>query len=178
MKKALGTLAVLALLAVAAPARDKASDRAPGTITRALDTSTAVCTFADGNQLRVRYQRAAVDTREGLPLGKMWPSNGPATMFLFTPVKLTIGGTEIPVGAFSMYVIPEKDHWTLIVNKNVNEGANYDKAQDLLRATMQTGEIGQPAEQFTVYFAHIAPKQCNMRVYYGKSGSWAEFREH
>jgi hypothetical protein len=33
---------------------------------------------------------------------------------------------------------------------------------------------GQP---FSMVFAHMAPKQCNIRIYEGKTGTWAEFLE-
>jgi len=179
MRNTFGVLAAVALLAVSVSAQDKEdkeNDRAGRTVTKSLSAPDAVCTFADGKQLTVRYKRTAVDRNEDLPIGKLWPSSGSA-MLLFTPVGLAIGGFEIPAGAFSMYIIPGSDDWTLIVNKNVDESAKYDETQDLLRTPMKTGEIGAPAEEFRVYFAHIAPRQCNMRLYYGRRGSWAEFRE-
>ena len=43
-------------------------------------------------------------------------------MLLFTQGATTLGGSPIPVGAFSMYVIPGRDEWTLIVNRNVTPG--------------------------------------------------------
>jgi hypothetical protein len=176
MRKSLGTLAVLALLVVFVAAEDKERDQSAGTMAKSLNVPAAICTFSDGKQLTVRYKRTEVEKKEGLPVGKRWPSDEPA-MVLFTPVGLVINDAEIPPGAFSLYVIPEKDDWTLVVNRNVDESAKYDETQDLVRAPMKIGEIGQPVKEFTVYFAHIAPKQCNLRLYYGKTGSWAEFSE-
>lgn len=72
---------------------------------------------------------------------------------------------------------PGHNDWTLIINKNVTENASYDETHDLLRIPMNTGQVEQPAKEFVVYFAHIAPKQCNIRLYYGTTGAWAEFRE-
>jgi hypothetical protein len=76
-----------------------------------------------------------------------------------------------------MYVIPHRGNWTLILNKNVSEGSKYDEHQDLSRAEMQMGQLSQPNQQFSVFFGHVAPKQCNMRMYYGKTGTWVEFKE-
>jgi hypothetical protein len=89
-------------------------------------------------------------------------------MLLFTQTGLRIGGAQIPAGAFSLFVIPGHDDWTLVVNRNVPEGSEYDEAQDLARTPMKTGEL---------YFAHVAPRQCNLRLYYGKTGAWAELQE-
>ena len=41
---------------------------------------------------------------------------------------------------------------------------------------MQSGHLSEP-QPFVVSFGHIAPKQCNMRIYDGKIGTWAEFKE-
>ena len=98
-------------------------------------------------------------------------------MVLFTQTALTLGNSQIPEGAYSLYVIPEKENWTLVVNKNVAAGSKYDEKQDLVRAPMQSGEIDNPLKQPKVVFAHVAPKQCNMRLYYEKTGAWVEFKE-
>jgi len=37
------------------------------------------------------------------------------------------------------------------------------------------GQLSEPQRQLTVFFGHTEPKQCNMRIYHGKSG--AEFTE-
>jgi Protein of unknown function (DUF2911) len=136
-------------------------------------TDAATCTFQDGNQLSVRYNAGG---KNGLPEGKLWPADS-APMFLFTPVKLLIGSSEIPAGAYSMYVIPNKHSWTLILNKNVSPGSKYDEHQDLVRAEMQVGQLSERNKQFTVVFGHIAPKRCSMRMYYSNTGAWTEFKE-
>jgi hypothetical protein len=96
---------------------------------------------------------------------------------LFTQTALTLGNSEIPPGAYSLYVIPAKENWSLVVNKNVTPDSKYDAAQDLARTSIETGELGNPLKQPKVAFAHIGPKQCNMRLYYEKTGTWAEFHE-
>ena len=98
-------------------------------------------------------------------------------MFLFTNTKLALDKSEIPVGAYSLYVIPDKERWTLIVNKDVSAGSPYDQQRDLLRTPMQIGQLGQKQPGAKVIFAHISPKQCNMRIYNDKTGAWAEFKE-
>jgi hypothetical protein len=76
-----------------------------------------------------------------------------------------------------MFVVPEKNHWTLVVNRNVAEGSAYDEHQDLLRADMQMGQLSEPNKAFRLVFGHLAPKQCNLRIYYGKTGTWLEIQE-
>jgi hypothetical protein len=142
---------------------------------RSQTMATAACDFDDGKQMTVRYQSGDTVNRK-LEDGKPWsPGNSP--MFLFTAAVLKIGNSEIPIGAYSMYIIPGKDRWTLVLNKNVAEHSKYDQHQDLLRAPMDIGTVSEAAKTAAIYFGHVGPKQCNMRVYYGKTGAWTEFHE-
>ena len=140
------------------------------------NSSTATCSFQDGTQLTVRYDKDTISGKNGPPEGRVWAPGG-TPMFLFTQSVLLIGNSQIPVGAYSMYVIPRKENWTLVVNKNVTEGSKYDEHQDLSRVEMQIGQLSEPNKQFSLFFGHVAPKQCNMRIYFGKIGTWAELKE-
>ena len=95
-------------------------------------------------------------------------------MTLLTEAPLSFGGSEIPLGAFSVYPIPAKDQWTLVVNKNVTPGAAYDQKQDIARAPMETDPVPQPADTLEVAFAHYGSK-CTLRIYYGKVASFVDF---
>ena len=140
------------------------------------DKSTEVfCTFGDGKKMKVEYNHSSAKHEEKFRKGKLWEPGG-APMFLFTQTALTLGSSEIPAGAYSLYVIPEDQTWTLVVNRNVNAG-NYDEKQDLVRVPMQIGQAEDLLKQPKVVFAQVGPKQCNMRLYYEKTGAWAEFRE-
>lgn len=139
------------------------------------DPATAVCTFADGKQISVRYNPEPASKRT-LPAGDVWMPGG-SPMILFTQTALSVGSSDIPIGAYSIYLIPREQQWTLILNKNVSKLSKYDPEQDVLRTPMQSGNLGEPASEVQVVFAHIAPKQCNMRVYRAKRGAWASFRE-
>lgn len=140
------------------------------------EPGSAVCTFADDKQMSMRYERPPAGKKDDLPLGKLWEP-GDTPMHLFAETPLIVGNTEIPVGAYSVYFIPGKNDWTMIVSRNVTEGSKYDQQQDLLRATMETGKLPQPEPLLTVYFARVGPKQCNMRVDYGKTRAWVDFNE-
>lgn len=140
-----------------------------------VNNDSASCTFQDGKQVSVLYTDEATGGQD-LPSGKLW-TPGKTPMLLFTQVAVSVGDTEIPIGAYSMYVIPQKDSWTLVLNKDVTPGSKYDEHQDLVRAPMQIGQISDPDKQFRVLFGHLAAKQCSMRLYFGKVGAWVEFQE-
>jgi hypothetical protein len=139
------------------------------------NSATAFCDFDDNQEISVRYN-SAITSKEEPRNGKVWqPGGKPLTLFVGAPVSFN--NAPIPVGAYSVYVIPNRKDWTLVVNKNVTPGATYDQAQDVARGPMELGEVDSPPGQLQVSFAHVGPKQCNIRVYYGKVGAFADFTE-
>jgi hypothetical protein len=138
-------------------------------------TATAVCTFQDGNQISVRYPALPVPKQE-LRSGEVWPPST-SSIFLFTSAQLLLGNAAVPPGAFSVYVIPEKQKWTLIINKTVSNGTPYQPQQDVTRQPMDIALLPEP-QRFEIAFGQVGPKQCNMRIYYGKTGAWgADLKE-
>ena len=134
--------------------------------------STTTCNLDDGRQVYVRYN--PVPTKgEKIQNGKPWAPGG-TPMTLFTEAQLTLGSSMIPIGAYILYPIPAKDHWTLAVNKNVTPGAAYDERQDVARAAMETAQVAQPSDALEVAFAHVGAR-CTLRVYIGKTASFADF---
>ena len=140
----------------------------------AAPSMNAICTYEDGSQIRVNYAGVANDKRD-LPRDKMWtPGNQP--MIFFTASPITLSGTMIPAGAYSLYMIPGRSTWTLIVNKDVTPGHDYDAKQDVVHVTMQVGKLPE-VQQFQLGFARMGPKQCNLRMYYGQIGTYTDFNE-
>jgi hypothetical protein len=95
-------------------------------------------------------------------------------MTLFTEAQLTLGSGMIPIGAFTLYPIPARGNWSLAVNKNVTAGAAYDEKQDVAKAPMETVQIDQASDALEVAFAHVGTR-CTLRIYIGKTASFAEF---
>lgn len=138
-------------------------------IGRAQDAQT-YCNFEDGNQVSIQYNPVVKEQPHN---GKVWSPG--ITLFVQTP--LTFGGAQIPLGAYSVHVITDRKNWTLIVNKGVTAGAAYNSADDVARSSMEIGEIPEPQKNLQLSFAHMGPKLCSLRVYYQKTGAFAEFME-
>jgi hypothetical protein len=138
------------------------------------NTATAYCDFDDNQEISVRYNNAP--SKDEPRNGKVWlPGGTPLTLFVATTISLN--NAPIPAGAYSVFIIPNRKDWTLIVNKNVTPGAAYDQTQDVARGPMELGEVDSPPGQLQVSFAHSAAKTCSIRLYYGKIGAFADFIE-
>ncbi|MFZ0762160.1 MAG: DUF2911 domain-containing protein [Candidatus Sulfotelmatobacter sp.] len=139
---------------------------------QSANLSTASCYLDDGRQVYIRYD--PIPTKgEKAPNGKPWAPGG-TPMTLFTEAPLSFGGTTIPLGAYTVYPFPAKDKWTLAVNKNVTPGTPYDEKQDVARAPMETDQVPDASDSLEVAFAHVGNK-CTLRIYFGKSASFAPF---
>jgi Protein of unknown function (DUF2911) len=139
-------------------------------------TATATCDFQDGMEITAQFNGSVMSDKDQPRNGKVWlPGGSPIT--LFTQVPLVLNHVEIPVGAYSVYVIPNKKEWTLVVSKNVTSPKTYDEKQDLVRAPMELGGVNSPPKQLELSFAHVAPKQCSIRLYYETTGAFVDFNE-
>jgi hypothetical protein len=140
------------------------------------EPESAVCTFEDGKQMTARYTPIPTAHNEGPPANKVLMPGGSAMTFL-TETSVVIGKTTIPTGGYTMYILPNKKDWTLIVSKNTAVDAKYDEKQDLVRVQMEIGQLSAPADRLALYFGHTGPKKCEIDVDFGKLRGWAEFRQ-
>jgi hypothetical protein len=146
-------------------------------------SATATCDFSDQQQLAVQYQQLTVAKKDQenflghqVPYGKIWePGKQPLTLFTNSP--LMIAGASVPVGAYTMYLIPNKKAWTLVVSKNTNTSAAYDQTMDIVRAPMQVGVLTSPESKFNVSWEHTGPNECTLRVDIADVGAWVPFNQ-
>jgi hypothetical protein len=91
---------------------------------------------------------------ELVPFGQVWRTGANEATLLTTPVDLKIGGTSVPAGKYTIFTVPNKDKWTLVISKKTGEwGTDYPgPSNDLARIDMKTSALPSPAENFTISF--------------------------
>ena len=154
-------------LAISVMAQDSSQPAAP--------EGDTVCTFADGQQISVRYPEVAV-SKDGLARGKAW-SPSEQGIYLFSQTDLQFGGKPVPPGAYSLYFIPGADNWSVAINRGVQKGQQYDSSKDVARFDALIEKLPDAGGHLSLYFGHIAPKTCNLRIDYGKQRATAEFTQ-
>lgn len=120
--------------------------------------------------IEVVYSRPGVKNREifgnVVPYGKVWRTGAnAATKLVFsTPVKLN--GTEVPAGTYALMTIPEKDEWTIIINKGSEQwGAyKYDEKNDVARFKAKPVKTGWKMENFTIEFNPVKEDSTEMAL--------------
>jgi hypothetical protein len=94
--------------------------------------------------------------RAGLPTelakdGTIWRVGANAATTLTTEVDLTIGGAEVPKGAYSLYAVREGGKTLLIINKNTGQwGTEYDGSKDLARVPLTSRTAAESLESLQI----------------------------
>ncbi len=67
---------------------------------------------------------------------------------------LVVGGKSVPAGSYTIFVVPDPDKWTLIINKKTGEwGIPYKyEADELARVEMKLSKLPSPVENFTIAY--------------------------
>lgn len=92
--------------------------------------------------------------QEVAPYGEVWRTGANESTTFVTTADLTVGGTPVPAGNYTLFTIPNKDKWVLILNKKTGEwGTNYPgPSNDLARIDMKVSTLPSPVENFTISF--------------------------
>jgi hypothetical protein len=86
-----------------------------------------------------------------VPYDKVWRMGADEATLLTTDKEITIGGTAIAAGSYSLYLWPTEAGAKLIVNKQTGQwGTKYDEKQDLARIDLKKEAAAKPADQFTI----------------------------
>jgi hypothetical protein len=107
-------------------------------------------------QVAVVYSRPSVRGRTVwggalVPYGQIWRTGANAATVLRTSADLTIGGTRVPAGTYTLFTLPTADATQLVINKQSGQwGTEYDAARDLARVPVTVTPLQAPAEQFTI----------------------------
>ena len=89
--------------------------------------------------LKITYSQPHKKGREVfggfVPYGKVWRTGANEATELTTTRDITINGFALKAGTYSLFTIPEKDKWTIIINQDVGQWGsyNYNAKQDVTR---------------------------------------------
>ncbi|GAB5524208.1 MAG: hypothetical protein Roseis2KO_20800 [Roseivirga sp.] len=113
-----------------------------------------------GYDLEVFYNRPYKKDRtifgSLVPYGQVWRTGANEATTFETTTDLMIDGKPLKAGKYTLWTIPEADHWTVIFNsKQYNWGVNRsgvsrEAAYDVLQAVVPVESLGNVSEQFTI----------------------------
>jgi hypothetical protein len=114
--------------------------------------------------------RGRVIMGEVVPYDKVWRTGANPATTLKTETNLQIGTLAVPAGTYTLYTLPAKSGWLLIVNKQTGQwGTVYDEKQDLGRTPMTAKTAGSPLENMTISFEHTSGTETELHVKWEKT---------
>src|ERR1700677_4701781 len=95
------------------------SDKAP-----ASPPATAEVTLS-GKSITIHYSSPRLKGRtigsDIVPYGEVWRTGANPATTLITPINLKIGTLDVPAGTYTLFTLPNKDQWLIIVSKKTGE---------------------------------------------------------
>ena len=158
---AVGCLTLGLMAALGSAQTEKAARPSPA--------AKASCALADGKTITVDYSSPRAKGRKiygGLvPYGEVWRTGANEATAFVTTADVMVGGTHVPAGSYTIFTIPNKDKWTLVISKKTGEwGTNYPGPEnDLARIEMKASALPAAAENFTIAFDKTSGG-CTLRI--------------
>ncbi|HEY9488504.1 MAG TPA: DUF2911 domain-containing protein [Chryseosolibacter sp.] len=89
-----------------------------------------------------------------VPFGKVWRTGANEATEITTTKDIQLDAIILKAGTYSLFTIPEKDKWTIIINSDVGLwGAyNYNYRKDLWRFQVPVRRTDKIYEPFTIIF--------------------------
>jgi len=112
--------------------------------------------------IKVIYSRPAKKGREVFGVleqfDKVWRLGANENTEIYFSKMVTIGDKKIKAGNYSLFAIPSKDKWTIIVNKQTDRwGAfSYDETKDVARVVVPITKTDKVIETFSMTFVDSA----------------------
>lgn len=154
MKQLSRSLLILSLsLVVALPALAQEKKRVSPheTITGTVDGSEVTIVYGRPYTKDPKSGAARKIWGELVPFGKVWRAGADEATLLTTKESYDIGGTTVPAGTYSLFMLPDANGAKLIINKQTGQwGTKYDESQDLVRVDMKKEAADKAVDQFTI----------------------------
>jgi Protein of unknown function (DUF2911) len=174
-KISVGLLFILSFAILTSAQQDKSKRPSP--------PAQAQCKLPDGKTITVDYSSPRLKGRkvggEVAPFGEIWRTGANEATTFVTTANLSVEGTDVPAGSYTIFTIPEQDKWTLIISKVTGEwGIPYKdeyKSQEVARVPMQVSKTSAPVENFTISFDQSGG--CTLQLSWGNTMASAKFTQ-
>jgi hypothetical protein len=156
-----GVLAVILATALLTPAAH-AQLKLPRVSPAATVTQTIGLT-----DLTVSYSRPGVKGRviwgDLVPYAEPWRTGANEATRFTTTDPIQFGGKELAAGTYSLFTIPGKDEWTVVINseKDLWGAYEYKPDKDVLRVTAKPAAV-EPQEWMEISFEDLTPNSANL----------------
>ena len=114
--------------------------------------------------IKVNYSRPLVKDRkifgELVPFDQIWRTGASDATQFSVNKDITFGGNKLVAGDYSLFSIPSKNEWTIIVNTDtkLHGDSEYDEKKDIFRFKIASEKSTHFYETFTIEINDITTK--------------------
>lgn len=127
--------------------------------------------------VEVCYGRPAVRGRKifgGLvPYGEPWRLGANEATAIRVPFSATISGIQVSPGWYSLYVIPGRAKWVLVVNGVAHRWgipiSDDVRSHDVGSDSVQVGLLDAPVERLTMSLRRVSPREAELKMEWDKT---------
>ncbi len=113
-----------------------------------------------------------------VPYGQVWRTGANLATHLRTNFDMTLGGVPVPKGVYTLWTLPGKDGWKIILNKQTGQwGTAYDERQDLARFSANVEHLSAPVDTFTIALVKTGPVSGRLQLAWERTRVWAPFEK-
>jgi len=122
--------------------------------------------------ISIAYDRPVARGRtlfgELVPFDKLWSPAANRAAILELDKDATIAGQPVPAGKYSVFTIPGRDEWTVIINRtwDVHHFRYAGESSDVFRVNVKP-ETGQHMETLAFYFPVVGPYNATLNLHWG-----------
>ena len=124
-----------------------------------------------GQTISLKYNAPSLRNRAMtsiVPYNQVWRTGANPATTLVTPVSLHVGTLLVPAGTYTMYTLPSRDKWMLIINKQTGQwGTVYSQDRDLGRTEMKAHTLSSSQEVMSLSFEDIKKDSAELHVRWG-----------
>ena len=147
---------------------------------RALSPPMSTSVTIDGKKLRVDYGAPSMRGRKIMgalvPYGEVWCAGANDATTLVSEADLEIAGLKVPKGSYTLWTVPGKTEWTLIVNKQTGQWhTEYNEDHDLGRVKISIKTLPAPVERFRIQLAAAGANKGTLSLIWETTEAWAPF---
>lgn len=120
----------------------------------------------------ITYGRPSVNGRtifgDLVPFDRWWRTGANESTAITFSDDVMIKGEAVEAGTYSLYTVPGKEEWTIILNSKLSWGTEYDESQDVLRVKAEP-QSAKPMEQLMIYFQNVTDTSAEVVIHWDET---------
>ncbi|UOQ69180.1 DUF2911 domain-containing protein [Hymenobacter volaticus] len=120
--------------------------------------------------VELRYCRPSLKGRQAfgglVPYGQVWRTGANTATKIRLGEAMQVGGQAVPAGTYSLFTIPGKTDWTIILNRDTAQWGAYEYNQqlDVVRIIAHATMLAVPHESLTLTLENVRPTAADLTL--------------